>query len=52
MHVLWNKEYAEKYSGLFSTMTSVDEDGDTGKWYRKCMTFTSIVTLSFNTERW
>ena len=32
MPVLWNKEYAEKYSGLFSTMTSVDENGDTGKF--------------------
>ena len=26
MPVLWNKEYAEKYSGHFSTMTSVDDE--------------------------
>lgn len=25
-HEFWNKEYAEKYSGLFSTMTSVDDE--------------------------
>ena len=26
MPVLWNKEYAEKYSGLFYTMTPVDDE--------------------------